>query len=237
MIAHLVSGHVAARRLLDRAENAFFRLTHQNTMQLCGTTFPHDLPVGDQNIWFEEMESELLCRKRAFEMRYLARLVDRRDTCWLVYEPRYFSDVMLVLAMFKRKGVRANVMAVPGDAHWRLSGANRAAILAFLRASMPQHSYEAVDTEGANVACRALSGGAAKCECALFFCEPSADYAHMTRPRALKTLFLRYRAKASPDGTLRGFLANAARDDYFVDGRLSSEHQLLVRRRDGRPWY
>ena len=236
MIAHLVSGQVAARRLLDRAGNAFFRLTHQNTIQLCGATFPHDLLVGDQNIWFEEMESELLCRKRTFEMRYLARLVDKGDTCWLVYEPRYFSDVTVLLAMLGRKGVRANVMAVPGEAHRRLSGTSRAAILAFLRTSMPQHRYETVNPDDAAVAWRTRLEGA-KCESALFFCGPPADYDRITRSRALKALFLRYSAETPPDETLRGFLANAARDDYFVDGRLSSGHQLLVRRRDGRSWY
>lgn len=198
---------------------------------------PHDLPVKRLRIRYEEIDSELLYKRRGYEMRCLARLVRSSDRCLVLYEPRHFADVMLLLTLLQRKGVRASVMAAPGEPDWRLAQARRLSNVKFFKEVLPHHKFGLVSGSGVHEMARKISAGDVEADVALIFTDAPVEYSDLTASKSLRLVFFHHRINEQGMPRVRRFLANATRDDYFVDGRLSNEYQLLVRQRNGRQRY
>ena len=237
MLKQLIAVKSAARRCSDRLTNAYYEVTRQNKLVINGLVMPHDLPLRKLKVWYDEFDSELLSRKRASEARYLARLVQPEEPCWVIFEPRYFSDATALLLQLRHQGAHAKVFAAPGEPDRRIESARRVPCMSFLREIMPLHSYELITEIGTYDACKAIASGAALCQSAFIFADIPIAYVELTGAKKLENLMLCHQFNHSGKKNVRTFLNNVERDGYFIDGRFSSESRLLARKRSTRNRY
>ena len=237
MLPQIILARSVARRRLDRLANAFYKVIRKPTFVIHGIKMPYSLPVNRLNLWHEDFERELRRNQRENEARYLAHIVQRKDVCWVIFEPRYFANVIALLMQFAHKGVRARVFIAPGDPDPRVEGARRLPSMSFLREIMPLHSYELMSETGMHEVCRSIESGGASCRSAFLYTDIPGICTELTSGKGLESVMLHCRLFGAGKKSVRKLLKNISRDGYFIDGRVSGEHQLLARKYSGRNSY
>lgn len=237
MISYLVAAAAAGRRWLDRQRNQYYRLRQKDRMALHGLTLPHQLSVRKLGVWFDELESEFLDKPRVFQMRYLARLIKPNNPCYVVFEPRHIADAFVLMALLERRGIKADVGVAPGDPDWRMLSATRTRIVSFLREATPGHSVALISNESLAARLSEIATDPAENRAVILFTDRRLDYGKLTASGRPSLLFFRHSVNRSGLPRLRAFLSSIAASRYFIDARISNEHQLLVRERGNRRLY
>jgi len=221
------------RSVGDALWNLFYKLTHKYSLAINGVTIPFDFLMGDKRIWYEEIWEKLFSIRHGIEAQYLADQVHRCDRCWIIHDGQNGVDVLLLLTLLHRKGVCAEVF----EAEQGRRMAAESLDLPALRKAMPGHLFRRIGPQRISDVCRGVELGEVKVDAAFFFSDHPIEYEGLIATKSLKTLFVRPMPRQQRSVRDQGLLTNAIWGGYFVDARISNEHQLLLRKRRGGNWY
>lgn len=219
----------------DALRSLFYKLTHQYSLAINGVTVPFDFYMGDKGIWYEEIWEKLFSIRHGIQAQYLADHVRRGDKCWVVHNGQSGVDVLLLLTLLHRKGVCAQFFEVavePGH-----GTAAEALDLPAARKAMPGHLFHRAGAQEIFDICRRVEIGDIGFDAVFFFADLPIGYETLISAKSFETLFVRSTPRRQRTMRDQGFLGSAISGGYFVDARISNEHQLLLRKRHGGNWY